>query len=280
MPFCAPLCWADKRGNYGFSTSTARFSGIFVSTQFLRQVKHIKASLLRSECWATSASREGQEGWPLHSGLAPLPCYPSDPSRSLILPLQLFLLCPQLKGINFYRAWKWQGQPMRPVLIIMGSEASCYGFHTSQPTRVRSSQEVLIFLSRREAIKPHIRGKEYDGDRWRQGESNRSGVWARHLGPVYMGNVHSRQLSWSDFWIERCHWVLGYPKTWENLIQTQNKSSPSEVHGTVQLCLIRTWVLRRSSWAGNLGSEQFSSVFRGTPVLVLVEISLCMDTYK
>lgn len=74
--------------------------------------------------------------------------------------------------------------------------------------------------------------------------------------------------------------MLGDPKNWENLIPTQNKSSHSELHGTMQLCWIRTRMPRRGSRTGNAGSEKFSPVFRGTPVLVRAEISLCMDTYK
>lgn len=42
---------------------------------------------------------------------------------------------------------------MRSMLVIMGSEASCYRFHTFQPTRIRGAQEVLTFLPCREAIK-------------------------------------------------------------------------------------------------------------------------------
>lgn len=74
--------------------------------------------------------------------------------------------------------------------------------------------------------------------------------------------------------------MLGQPKTWENLMPAPNQGSLREVHGTVKFCWVRTWVQGRGSRAGNAGSEQFSPIFRGAPVLVLAEISLCMDTYK
>lgn len=181
MPHCAELIGS---GIMAFLSQ----QHVFLVSLFLLQVKHIKASLLRSERGATSALREGQEGLPSHSSIAPLPCYPSDPSRSFLLLLQLFLLCPQLKGINFY----WE-QPMRHISIIRGSEASCYSFPTSLPTRIKSAQEVLTFLPCREATKPHIQGKEYDG----------RGKWqaTRHLDLNIWGV--------SDFWVVRCHCVQG-----------------------------------------------------------------------
>lgn len=74
--------------------------------------------------------------------------------------------------------------------------------------------------------------------------------------------------------------MLGQPKNWEDLIPAQNQDRYSEVHRTVQFYWIRTWVQERGSRAGNARSEQFTPIFRGAPVLVLVEISLCMDTYK
>lgn len=60
----------------------------------------------------------------------------------------------------------FRGFMLRFPYISANKEKKCPG----------SAQEVLTFLPCREAIKPHIQGKEYDGDWWRQGESNRSSV--------------------------------------------------------------------------------------------------------
>lgn len=81
MPFHAPYAELIGSGIMAFLSQQY----VFLGSLFLLQVKHIKVSLLRSEHGATSALRKGQKGLPSHSGIAPLPCNPSDPSRSFLL---------------------------------------------------------------------------------------------------------------------------------------------------------------------------------------------------
>lgn len=134
---------------------------------------------------------------------------------------------------------------------------------------------MLTFLPCREAIESKERStSEIGGDEGKAtGATREPGTEDLYTGGMYIaGNYTSLILG--------CHWVLEYPKTWQNLIPIQTKSSHTELHGAVQLCWLKTWVLRRGSGAGNARSEQFSPIFRGTPILVLVEISLCLDTYK
>lgn len=105
---------------------------------------------------------------------------------------------------------------MRCTSIIRGSEAPCYCFPTSLPTRIKSAQEVLTSLPCREAAQPHIQGEE-------SGASSQISTCARHR-DLNIWDV-------SDLCLVRCYCVLGKPKTWENLTPAPNQDSHSAVHG-------------------------------------------------